>query len=64
MKSEPAKGAYALVFKDRDQRRVYKLFKTSAWSNAIGDAACLARCKVKVTSIGWAYKGSGRWKKM
>jgi hypothetical protein len=38
MKSNPAKGAYALVFLDKQQGRVHKLFKTSAWDNTVSDA--------------------------
>jgi len=38
MKSNPAKGAYALVFFDKEQGRVFKLFKTSAWDNTVSDA--------------------------
>jgi hypothetical protein len=32
-----AKGAYALVFRDPEHGRVYKLFKTSAWDKTVTD---------------------------
>lgn len=46
MKSNPAKGAYALVFFDKEHGRAFKLFKTSAWDDTIQ-----LKCEVKVEVI-------------
>lgn len=37
MKSNPAKGAYALVFFDKERGLAFKLFKTSAWDDTFSD---------------------------